>query len=146
MEQVIRAMSDNMVKRIENQRNWVIGHLTENSTLKYDTVEGKLSLLQGILDGNFYHKNQTMELQSLGITFGDLLAQDLDLEWVEVEDEYGISPALKHKNTTSIYENILLFPLTMISKRIEKDEAVDVEYLFNAVYDKVQEMIDGSKI
>ncbi|MDR2729086.1 MAG: DUF3806 domain-containing protein [Chitinispirillales bacterium] len=146
MEQVIRKMSDNMVKRIEHQRNWVIGHLTEKSTLKYDTVEGKISLLQGILDGNFYQKNQTMELQSLGVTLGDLLAQDLDLEWVEVEDEYGIDPALRHKNTTPIYENILLFPLTMISKRIEDGETVDVKYLFNAVCNKVQDMIDGSKV
>jgi hypothetical protein len=146
MEQVIREMSDNMVKRIEHQRNWVIGHLTEKSTLKYDTIEGKISLLQGILDCNFYQKNQTIELQSLGVTLGDLLAQDLDLEWVEVEDEYGISPALRYKNTTAIYENILLFPTTMISKRIEDGETVDVEYLFNAVCDKVQEMIDGSKV
>ena len=146
MEQVIRKMSDNMVKRIEHQRNWVIGHLTEKSTLKYDTVEGKISLLQGILDRNFYQKNQTMELQSLGITFGDLLAQDLDLEWVEVEDEYGIDPALRHKNATPIYDNILLFPLTIISKRIEDGVTVDAKYLFNAIHDKVQEMIDGKRL
>jgi hypothetical protein len=142
MGQVVRTMSENMVKRIEHQRNWVKGHLTDESSLRYDTVEGKLLLLQGIIDGNFYQKNQTMELQSLGVTFGDLLVQNLDLEWVEVEDEYGIDPALRHKDTVT-HKNILLFPLTMISKRIENDEVVNVEQLFHLIDNMVQEMING---
>ena len=143
MGQIIRDMPENMVKRIMHQRNWVKGHMSEEFLPQYSTVEGKLSLLQGIIDGNFYQKNQTMELQSLGITFGDLLVQKLDLEWVEVEDEYGIDPALRHKDTET-HKNILLFPLTMISKRVEGGETVDVEFLFNAVCNTVQGMIDGN--
>ena len=53
MGQVVRAMSENMVKKMEHQRNWVKGHLTEDSILKYNTVEGKLLLLQGIIDAGY---------------------------------------------------------------------------------------------
>jgi hypothetical protein len=136
MEQIVRAMSENMVERIEHQRNWVKGHLTEESTLKYDTVEGKILLLQGIIDAGYYRKEQTMELQSLGITLGDLLIQSMELEWVEVEDEYGLDPALRHKDTET-YKHILLFPLTMISKRIENGEAVNIRTLLRMLCDTV---------
>ena len=142
MGQIVRAMSKNMIDRIEHQRSWVKGHLTEESTLKYDTIEGKLLLLQGIIDADYYQKEQAMELQSLGVTLGDSLVQSMDLEWVEVEDEYGLDPALRHKDTET-YKNILLFPLTMISKRIEDDEAVNVETLYRVLCNTVQKMIDG---
>jgi len=130
-----------MASRIEHQRSWVKGHLAEKSTLQYDTTEGKLSLLQGILDNGYYQKNQTMELQSLGVTFGDALQQTLDLEWVEVEDEYGVDPALRHRDVVT-YKNILLFPLTMLSKRIENGETVDVGDLFRNICDQIKEITD----
>jgi hypothetical protein len=125
MEQIIRQISEEIAQRIENQRLWVKGHFTEESIYKYETIEGKLYLLQGILDQKFYGKDETWGLQSLGIAFGDALLQKLDLKWMEVEDEYGVDPALKYKNTS-----ILLFPLTMISKRIEKGEEISIEELF----------------
>jgi hypothetical protein len=134
-------MSEEMAQRIENQRLWVKGHFTEESIYKYETIEGKLYLLQGILDQEFYGKDETWKLQSLGIAFGDALLQKLGLEWVEIEDEYGIDPALRYKNTS-----ILLFPLTMISKRIEKDEQINIEKLFGGICDKVNEMILDSDI
>jgi hypothetical protein len=83
--------------------------------------------------GRFYRK---IAANSLGITLGDALSQKLALEWVQVEDDYGIDPALRHKETS-----ILLFPLTMISKRIEKDEQVDIKELFEGICNKVSEMV-----
>jgi hypothetical protein len=136
MEQIVRKMSKEMDKRIESQRIWVKGHYTEESQYKYDTIDGKLYLLQNILDNKFYGKDETMELQSLGITLGDALLQKLDLEWVEVEDEHGTDPALRYKNTS-----ILLFPLTMISKRIEDNVEVNIIELFEGIYNKINEII-----
>jgi hypothetical protein len=57
------------------------------------------------------------------------------MEWVMVEDEHGRDPAVRLPKTS-----IILFPLTMISKRIERGEKVDVFDLFNGVATKVQEM------
>ena len=136
MEQLIREMSEEMVQRIEKQRNWVKEHYDQGSRYKYDSIDGKLHLLQGIIENKYYGKNDTMELQSLGITFGDTLSQQLSLDWIEVEDEYGIDPALRYKNTS-----ILIFPLTMISKRIENDEQVIIKELFDGISNKVNEMI-----
>jgi hypothetical protein len=134
-------MSTEMAKRIEAQRNWVKGHFTEDTLNKYETVDGKLYLLQTILDNKFYRKDETLKLQSLGITFGDALAEKLNLEWVEVEDDYGIDPALRYKETS-----ILLFPLTMISKRIENDEKINIEELFNGIYNRINKLVNDTNI
>ncbi|GMO62551.1 MAG: hypothetical protein Ta2A_09250 [Treponemataceae bacterium] len=136
MEQIIREISEEMSQRIEKQRNWVKEHYDQESQHKYDTIDGKIHLLQGIIENEYYSKNDTIELQSLGITFGDILSQQLSLNWIEVEDKYGIDPALRYKNTS-----ILLFPLTMISKRIENDEQVNIKELFDGISNKVNEMI-----
>jgi hypothetical protein len=79
-----------------------------------------------------------VKLQSLGIALGDALAQKLGLQWVAVQDEYGRDPALRLEGTS-----VLLFPLTMISKRIERGEDVDVYQLFEGVCAKVGEIIRG---
>jgi hypothetical protein len=91
----------------------------------YDTLEGKLRLLDTILKENWIEPNETWKLQSLGITFGDALAQKMELFWVAVEDEHGRDPALHDKGTT-----IVMFPLTTISKKVERGEIVDVRELF----------------
>lgn len=121
--------------RIEAQRDWVRSHCDPEAQHKYGTVEGKLVLLQAILDAGWIDKSETVKLQSLGITFGDALAQKLEMEWVTVEDEYGKDPALRFPGTT-----VIAFPLTMISKRIERDETVNVAQLFKGICEDVREM------
>ena len=65
--------------------------------------------------------NRCHELQCLGVVFGDVLASELPLRWVMISDEYGTDATLRLKNTST---NINA--LTMISKRVERDEPVDV--------------------
>lgn len=77
---------------------------------------------------------ETWKLQSLGITLGDALSQKLGMVWVRVEDEYGESPALRYPGTT-----LLIFPLTAISKRIERGEEVDVVELFDGLCRLIEE-------
>jgi hypothetical protein len=60
------------------------------------------------------------------------------VEWVMVEDAFGRDPAVRLPGTT-----ILLFPLTMISKRIERGEAVDVVALFNGIAAQVDQLRRG---
>jgi Domain of unknown function (DUF3806) len=71
---------------------------------------------------------ETYKLQRLGITLGDALVQELGMEWVMVEDDYGRDPAIRLPGTT-----VVLFPLTMISKRVERGETVDIMELFRGV-------------
>ncbi|MBN2709820.1 MAG: DUF3806 domain-containing protein [Calditrichaceae bacterium] len=83
-----------------------------------------------------YDKTETANLQALGICFGEVLSNELDLHWVEVEDEYGKDPALKYKDTS-----IIFFPRTMIPKRIENGQEVDVCLLLQQTKDTLEDMI-----
>ncbi|MDR1849500.1 MAG: DUF3806 domain-containing protein [Zoogloeaceae bacterium] len=135
-KQTITAPTSEDLARIEEQRDWVRGHYTPEAQHKYETMENKLVLLQTILDNGWIEKSETWKLQSLGITLGDALAQELGMEWVMVEDEYGRDPALRLSGTT-----IVLFPLTMISKRIERGEEVIVTELFDVLCDSVRDTV-----
>ena len=132
MSQEIFPVSHAMAQDIEAKRNWVKNHYTSESKSEYDTVEGKLQLLDIILKSGWIEKDEILKLQCLGITLGDAFAQGLSLEWIGVKDAFGIDPALQLPNTS-----IIIYPLTMISKRIEKGEEVDVNDLYSWLKDKI---------
>jgi hypothetical protein len=133
--QKIEPMTAEMIEHAERQRSWVRDHYEDHAKSNYGTIDGKLRLLRTILDARWIEPTETWKLQSLGITFGDALAQHLDLEWVAVEDEYGRSPALRLSGTS-----ILIFPLTAISKRVERGDAVNVDELFAWFCETIVEM------
>ena len=104
-------------------------------TPQYKTAAGKLGLLRALLEAHAFTSGQTWELQSMGVVLGDALVQELRLRWVIVEDEYGRDPALAVPGKSA-----LLYPLTMISKRIEAGQCVDVFDLFNWASGQVEEL------
>lgn len=96
-------------------------------------------MIRAFLDADVVRADQTWELQCLGIVLGDALVQHVDgAEWVMVDDEYGRDPAVRVRGTT-----VLLFPLTLISKRVEAGEPVDVFALFNGLLDRILEPTKG---
>ncbi len=135
MEQKIEPFNADDFARVEAQRKWVREHYEPDSEHKYDTLEGKLTLLDAIIQNKWVDPSETVKLQSLGITLGDAFVQHLNLKWMSVEDEYGRDPAVVLEGTS-----IVLFPLTMISKRIERGEDVDVYDIFEGVCNKVREL------
>jgi len=123
-------------QRLREQRAVVEKHLAnEDSKRKYETAAGKLGTIRGLLEAGTFEKDQPYELQCLGIVLGDAFVQELGMEWVMVSDEYGRDPAVRLPGTS-----ILLFPLTMISKRVERGEDVDVFEIFNGVAAQVAEL------
>lgn len=114
--QQVSALLDGDLARLREQRAIVEGCLDDDDWRKNDeTPSGKLGTLRAVLDAGVFDRAQTYELQCLGIVLGDALVQELAMEWVMVTDEYGRDPAVRLPGTS-----ILLFPLTMISKRVEK--------------------------
>jgi hypothetical protein len=87
-------------------------------------TKADLPVLQRLIDDHAFAKTQTYELQSLGVVLGDVMASELPLRWMMVTDEFGTDPTLRYKDTT-----IQVGALTMISKRIERDEKVNVTRL-----------------
>ena len=125
MEQKCKPLNRDDIANLAAKRAWVFEHYDEAARHKYDTLDGKLSLLDAILRNKWIAPSETLRLQCLGVTFGDALTQKLGMTWVAVEDQYGRDPALILHGTS-----ILMFPLTSISKRIERGEEVDVYGLF----------------
>ena len=136
MDQIIREISNATLQRIKAQREWVRNHYSPESTSEYDSIEGKLKLLDVIIKSKWINKEETVKLQCLGITLGDALIQKLNLRWIEVEDNKNVDPALKLGDSS-----IILYPLIMISKRIENDETVDIYSLFDGIVEKVNTII-----
>lgn len=136
MKQIIRELSDEMIIRLEKQRDWVRNHYSPESTFKYESINGKLELLDTIIKSNWIQKDETLKLQCLGVTLGDIIVQDLNFKWVEIEDEYGIDPALQLEGTS-----IIIFPLTMLSKRIEKSETINLNEFYNTIRTNVKNIM-----
>jgi hypothetical protein len=99
-----------------------------------------LALLQRVLDSGEIGSEATYELQSLGMVLGRVFVnENKDYDWWMVEDEYGRDPAIRLKETS-----LLLFPLTMISKRVEDGEEVNVLELYKGLVKRLAEIRDGN--
>ena len=110
---------------LEAKRAWVRDHFSDEKRGDYEKLAGKLKVLDVILGNGWVQPTETIKLQCLGVTFGDALAQELGLTWIAIEDERGRDPGLVIPGTS-----IQLFPMTSISKRVERGESVDVYELF----------------
>jgi len=94
MPQRLEDLRSEDLVRLEEQRSWVRDHFVPEARHEYEDLIGKLRLLQAILDTKWIGSEETWKLQSLGVTFGDALCQELGLDWVIVVDEIGRDPAL----------------------------------------------------
>jgi len=134
-QQKITGLSAMDESRLSEQRAIVERYLDDGSKEKYKTAAGKLGTIRAILQADLFKPDETHELQCLGVVLGDAFVQELNMEWIMIEDEYGRDPAIRLPGTT-----IILFPLTMISKRIEKGEQVDVFDMFNGTAARLEQI------
>ncbi len=100
-----------------------------------------LSFIQNLLDKEVYDAEQSYELQSLGMALGDYMQyKERNLRWAVVRDEYGRDLCLHHQGC-----NLTLFPLTMLEKRVKEGELISVKGLVEALFEKIQEVIDENE-
>lgn len=92
-----------------------------------------IDMLQRIADRKIVKQSETAKLQALGVVLGKLLEKELKLQWMSYEDEIGYSRALCVPNTQHC-----LFPITMLSRRMEVGLNVDVQ----KIYDNAVNIID----
>ena len=85
-----------------------------------------LDTLQRILDDRLVPAQDTLTLQAMGVVFGDLLGDRLDMDWVVYRDHKGRSRALRYRQM-----DVYLFPVTMISRRQERGSERRLKPLFN---------------
>jgi hypothetical protein len=129
------ALTREDTAHLERQRTFV-HRLAQRLDISWQFrgTKADLPVLQAIIDSKALSPSQKWELQSLGLALGDIFANETGLRWVIVEDEYGRDPALRYKETSN-----LVFPLTMVSKRIEDGKSVDIQAIFDGVSDHIEQ-------
>jgi hypothetical protein len=132
--QIFRNLTIEDQQRLDKQRALIEEYLSVNN-YNYETIDGKLHLINDLLEYKVFRSDEKYELQCLGVVFGDALLIKLGLNWQIVKEESVEDPCLVLDGTS-----IVLFPLTAISKRIENNEEVDVFDLFDGFIDTVAEM------
>lgn len=116
-------------------RAWIKGHFAKDADDAYSSVDGKLAVVRANIAQGWVSADDTWKLQSLGIAMGDALAQDLMLDWVTIDDEYGRQPALHWPGTS-----IVCFPLTMIAQRMEDGEPIDIDMIYETTREQLNEI------
>ncbi len=102
-----------------------------------DGTHQDLELIQRVLDQGLVEPEATYTLQAFGLAFGRVFLNEFpDYDWWMVEDEHGRDPAIRYKETS-----LLVFPMTMISKRIEDGDPFDVPELFDGLAKQLAELI-----
>jgi hypothetical protein len=101
--------------------------LAEQRGAHLDRSENDLGVLQQLIDEAVISSQETAHLQALGVVFGDVLAKAMEVDWWLVTDEYGTDPVLHRPG-----EDALAFgALTILSKRLERGEAVSVRSMYD---------------
>ncbi len=93
-------------------------------------------MLQRVLESAPYTDDPVGEVVALGTALGDLIAHELGMSWVRFSDEEGVDLALRYQDTS-----IVVFPRSMILKRLEREEDPDIPYLYGQVCAAVREML-----
>jgi Domain of unknown function (DUF3806) len=98
-------------------------------------TEADLGLLQRLSDDGALKPGMIVELESVGIVFGQILAGRSRLQWITVEWEGERTLALQYPKTT-----VIVFPGSMIAKRVDRGERVDFASLLREVRTQIDEM------
>lgn len=136
MSQSIEAPTDADIDRIAHQLIHASDLVQEATGVELTGSLRDLGLIQSVLDAKLVEAEATYSLQALGMAFGKVLIGNNDFfDWWMVEDEYGRDPAIRYKETT-----LLVFPQTMLSKRVEDGEAVVVQEMYEGLCERLEEI------
>lgn len=124
---------DNQRADIERRANAIGRTLTGAPPRDLDT-------LQRLIDARGIATDDALTLQAMGVVFGDLLASELDMDWVVYLDRAGRSRALRYRD-----DDTFLFPVTMIERRYSAGAPVDLTELFNRLVDDTTRRLPGGR-
>lgn len=136
MEQVISPPDEEWLTYIAKM--WLLGSQISEE-INGEGMDGghrDLDRIQNILDSDQIAATSTQKLQSLGIVFGRVFINETPgYDWWVVADEYGKDACIRYKETT-----LLLFPQTLISKRIQDGEEINVRQLFLSISERLNDI------
>jgi hypothetical protein len=130
------ALTEYELQQLEEQRDIVRELLQERyDVLRLPVLRADLPVLQQILDDRPFSPEQEREWSSVGVAFGDILADHFGLDWCAYTDEQGAEPALRLGHTS-----ITLYPRSMILRRVERGQEVDLDAFVDAIAENIQEL------
>ena len=89
MEEQVTAITDQDAVGFDEMRNWLRGRLNPDARDAYDTVGGKLAVVDAVLRHSEFDRSNVWLLQTLGLAFGDAVSQQLGMKWAIVTDAQG---------------------------------------------------------
>lgn len=126
----VEALSSIDLKFMQDQRDFIDDVARRQLGLQLrDENDHDLRLLQALLDRQVVDQDNIRGLQAMGVILGDSLKRKEGLNWVIYVDKYGRSRALAVPGQDEV-----IFPITMISRRAEVGNRVNV----NEIYQKAQ--------
>jgi hypothetical protein len=138
MVQSIRPATEADRDRIAAQAAAVLGMLRSRyEDVQLRRTEDDLRLLQRLHDDGALQAGQPEELEAVGVVFGEVLAARTPLRWITVEWQGERSLGLQYPDTT-----VIVFPGSMIAKRVNRGERVGFESLFRSTLAQVEQMKD----
>ncbi len=124
----IMDLDDEWRDIIQAQLQWVDGWIFPGSESNFKGPEGRIRLLQLIMDSKALPKKEAFKLRCLGTYLGQAITEKTGWPWKVVEDEHGIDLAIQIP-----WPNGWIFPLNLISRKVENNEPVDVKELFDSL-------------
>ncbi|MET0246710.1 MAG: DUF3806 domain-containing protein [Sphingomonas sp.] len=114
----IRPLSDDEEVNRQEFLTLAAHYLDSVSPLRMEKVQE----LYQVVAENFQNNDKAQV--AAGIAFGEIIAEKAGWEWVKVTDEYGVETALSPPGYM-----VACYPISMIQKRIETGEQVDLAEL-----------------
>lgn len=138
LEENIRPVTEADRNRISAQVNTVLAMLhPKYGDVQLCHTEDDLRLLQRLQEDGVLQAGEEKTLEAVGIVFGQILAARTSLRWVTLEWQGERVLALNYPNTT-----VIVFPGSMIAKRINRGERVEFTSFFASVVAQVEQMKD----
>ena len=137
-EQTITSLSESDDVTFLQRRTLITQYLNEESLEKFENPVGKLGAVHAILEGGILAPYEQSDFEALGIIIGDTYVQDMGFHWVVVIDELGKDYAVRYEETT-----VIIFPISMIEKRIRRGEIIDVFDLYNGIASEAEILISN---
>lgn len=132
---MLSVLTEDDLGRLEEQRQLIRSEVRARyGEALRDDMHG-LEQLQRLLDDKAFALTQRYELQCMGVCWGDVLCALAPFRWMMITDEYGHDPTLQWKETS-----INIHALTMISKRVEDGEGVDLRWLADKAIERAAEL------
>ncbi len=126
-QQRVEYLSTADMLQIESQREWVREHYLPEARSKYGTVNGKLTIINAILNQRADKPLNPEQQRSVEVVFGDALAEETGLQWATVEDGNKRTPVLLIPGTP-----MTIFPLIPFNQLSSAGDAIGVQKIFDA--------------